>query len=121
LAAPVAEREPNNTFAAAQQISIPSVVNGQIQNSDDGEFEIVYGSGPADRVEDFYKFSLAEQTTLSITLTPGGAADLDLALLTDFDGDGTYTVRPEYLASNTATAPQDPEALTNVALPAGTY
>ncbi len=121
LAAPVAEQEPNNTFGTAQQISIPTTINGTIQNSDDGEFEIVYDSGPSDKVEDLYKLSLTAQTTFSVTLAPAGAADLDLAVLTDLDGDGTYTAEQQFLAANPASGPQDAEALTNITLPAGTY
>lgn len=120
----IAEQEPNNTLATAQPISVPSSVDGQISTSDrrGGEEEIVYSDGSSnDVIEDLYRISLSEQATLSITLTPNGNSDLDLALLTDLDGDGQYTVEQAYLANDIATGPQEPESLKNRVLPAGTY
>lgn len=117
----VNESEPNNSTATAQVISTPETVNGQIATNDEGMVKIVYGDSTEDVVEDLYKFVLSTETSLSIRLTPTGDSDLDLALMTDLDGNGVYTFEQEYLAANPATGPQQTEGLTNVALPAGTY
>lgn len=118
----VAEVEPNDTLATAQAVSAPATVSGQIATSDHaGGVKIEYGDGTSDVVEDLYKLSLTAQTSLSFTLTPAGDADLDLALFTDLDGDGTYTIEQDYLSANPATGPGQAEGLTNVELPAGTF
>jgi subtilisin family serine protease len=118
---PTAEAEPNNTLAAAQAVAVPATVAGQIATSDDGAVEIVYGDGSRDTVEDFYRLSLAAETSLSITLTPAGDADLDLGLMTDLDGNGEYTFEQEFLSANPASGPGQAEGLENLVLPAGTY
>ncbi len=117
----VNESEPNNSTATAQVISTPETVNGQIATNDEGMVKIVYGDSTEDVVEDLYKFVLTSETSLSIRLTPTGDSDLDLALMTDLDGNGVYTFEQEYLAANPATGPQQTEGLTNIVLPAGTY
>ncbi len=117
----IAEVEPNNSIATAQPIPIPATVNGQISTTDEGTFDIVYGDGTHDVVEDMYKLSLAAETSISLTLTPAGDSDLDLGLLTDLDGDGTYTVEQQYLSANPASGPGQSEGLPNLQLPAGTY
>lgn len=117
----VTEIEPNNSLATAQQVSVPTTVAGQIQTSDDGGVIIFYGDGTQDAIEDLYVFNLTQQSTVSITLTPNGAADLDLAMLTDLDGNGQYDILQEYLSANPATGPGQSESLTNLLLPAGTY
>lgn len=117
----VNESEPNNSTATAQTIVTPETVNGQIATSDEGPVKIVYEDTTEDVVEDLFKFTLATEKSLNVRLTPNGASDLDLALLTDIDGNGEFTFEPEYLAANPATGPQQTEGLTNVVLPAGTY
>ena len=93
--------------------NMPSFKNGAV--------EIAYGDGTRDVVEDLYRISLAAETSVSITLTPAGAADLDLGLMTDLDGNGEFTFEQDYLAANPATTPAQPEALEDLVLPAGTY
>lgn len=115
------ETEPNNSQATAQTIPTPETVNGTIATNDEGPVKIVYGDSTEDVVEDLFRFVLNTESSLSIRLTPNGNADLDLGLMTDLDGDGTYTFEQEYLAANPATGPQQTEGLTNVVLPAGTY
>ena len=117
----VNESEPNNSIATAQSIATPETVNGQIATNDEGMVKIVYGDTTEDVVEDLFKFVLTAETSLSLRLTPSGDADLDLALMTDLDGNGVYTFEQEFLAANPATGPQQTEGLTNVVLPAGTY
>src|ERR1051325_1589983 len=58
---PIPEREPNNTLATAQPVSIPILVTGQISTSDTGGPEIVYGDGTHDAIEDLYNLTLRPQ------------------------------------------------------------
>lgn len=115
------ETEPNNSRESAQTIPAPETVNGSIATNDDGQVVIVYEADPDDVVEDLYKLTLETERSLNIRLTPNGDSDLDLALLTDIDGDGEYTFEQEYLRANPATGPQQSEGFTNLVLPAGTY
>ena len=117
----VAEQEPNNTGNQAQTVAVPETIEGQIQTTDEGPFRIQYGDGSSDVVEDFYKFTLTAPTTVSIVLTPGGDSDLDLGMLTDFDGDGEFTLDQQYLAANPASGPRQAEGLESLELPAGSY
>jgi len=126
LAAPavtaVSEVEPNNTFATAQPVTVPTSVSGTISTNDDGGPLIVYSSGPSDVVEDLYRLSLTQETSLSVTLTPGGASDLDLAIFSDFDGNGQFEIDPDRSLFSLNPVEQQPiESIPNAVLPAGTY
>jgi subtilisin family serine protease len=117
----VTEQEPNNSLQSAQTIAFPTTVTGQISTSDEGPVQIVYSNAQSDVVEDLYKMTLGSATSMTIALTPSGDADLDLAIMTDLDGDGTYTFEAEYLRNDEATTARQPEIFNSIELPAGTY
>ncbi len=79
----VAEQEPNETIAQANPITLPAQYSGSVMFGDAADFEFVYGNGPKDKIEDFFKFTIPDGPSrrVDVVLTfSNPAADLDLFL-----------------------------------------
>ncbi len=73
---PVAEAEANDSAAGAQTVGTNVVVSGKASSNDNGDA----GGFGTDDVEDWYGFTLAAPTSVTIDLTGFGATDFDLLL-----------------------------------------
>ena len=72
----VAESEPNNDLRAAQALSLPVRVEGNIQLGEASDW-----ADSGDVIEDIFRFDLSEAGIVSIRVESDSGADLDLLLL----------------------------------------
>ena len=78
--------------------------------------------GPTDR-NDFYKFTLSENSNVSFNLSNLGPEPAQLEILGDVDGDGTFSSRTETIQSDTVsdTSSSTEDRSIDTPLSAGTY
>jgi hypothetical protein len=83
---PIAETEPNNSPAAAQNITLGSLLTG-VSNSSDPGTDLGDTRGVA---QDWYRFTITETTIFSLELVEDAGKDFDLYLFeaNDVTGDG---------------------------------
>src|SRR5574341_737071 len=78
-----AEREPNETPAQANLLTIPGIRTGSAAVGDAASIFILFENGDRDGIEDLFFFDLTTSAQVRLTLTAANkSADLDLYLLT---------------------------------------
>jgi len=83
------EVEQNNYQSDAQTVNSPSLASGIV--SEGSGYTLGIGCAyPPTNVEDWYRFTLSRSAAVTIKLTFGGEADLDLFLMNDTPGGHSY-------------------------------
>jgi uncharacterized protein (TIGR03437 family) len=74
----VDEDEPNDTPELATDVFLPSIVEGDIDITDLGDFEITFTDGSKEKVKDLFFLTLDQTTDLALDLQFTQSGDLDL-------------------------------------------
>ena len=111
------EDEPNDSPDLATVVDLPSIVEGEAAEDDEGDLTIEFDSGATETLHDLFRLTLDRQANLSLALGfAGQGADLDLFVLrAEPRPDGSYDI----LGSSVAETGQSEQILKS--LPAGEY
>lgn len=91
----ISEVEPNNYQSDAQAVDIPSFASGDVSVGSGYKMGISCDYPPTN-VEDWYKFTLSQNANVTIRLTFGVQADLDLFLMNDTPGSHGYKIESPF-------------------------
>ena len=81
------ESEPNNTVSTAQRVSLPATIKGNAGVGDDGELELGSDNGSMIIINDLFKFTIPNTTSINALLVIESDLDendLDLVLFDEF-------------------------------------
>ncbi len=88
----ISESEPNDSFNAAQSVSTPASISGNVVSGDDGEVFLTFGDGSKDFYEDIYSIQASADQWYSFVLSyQNSSSDMDLFI---FSEDQSFFLKP---------------------------